>query len=111
MDAEEFQKSWSQVASAETFTHVLETVAEQYRNLETIQTRLGHNNVFFVMKQQKADGDGLYFSARSVKSAVFLLEATVSAEGTRVAIAVKATDPQLCQHFVQAVSFLLSTSY
>jgi hypothetical protein len=111
MDTEEFQKSWSQMTSAETFTHVLETVAEQYRSLETLQTRLVHNNIFFVTKQQKADGDGLYFSARSVKSAVFLLETTISAGGSRVAIALKATDPQLSQHFIQAVTFLLSTSY
>lgn len=110
MDAEEFQKSWSQMAAAETFTHVVE-VAEQSRGVDAVQTRLVHNNIFFVMKQQRGEGESLYFSAKSVKSAVFLLEAAISAGVPRVTISLKASDPTLSQHFIQAVSFLLSTSY
>lgn len=111
MDAEEFQRSWSQMAATETFTHVVESLAEHTRTSDTIQTRLVHNNIFFVMKQQRSEGESLYFSAKSVKNAVFLLEASVSAGISRVAVSMKASDSQLAQHFIQAVSFLLSTSY
>lgn len=99
------------MAAAETFTHAVEALAEHTRNSEAIQTRLVHNNIFFVTKQQRSEGESLYFSAKSVKNAVFLVETSVSAGVSRVAVSMKTSDPQLAQHFIQALSFLLSTSY
>lgn len=111
MDSEEFQQNWSQISASDTLSHTVDTIHDSYRSSESIKTRLVHNNIFFVTKQTRSEGESLFFSAKTVKNSLFLVEMMMGGGNLKVEVTVKASDARISQHFIQAVSFLLSTSY
>lgn len=109
MDLEEFHANWDQLSGTETFTHSLESLAENCRTADSLQARLVHNNVFYAGRELRPDGEVQLFSSKSLKSYTFLMELRLSTP--RASLLVRASVPPLAQHFVQAVSFLLSTTF
>ena len=109
MDLTEFKGNWVQLAATETFTHTIDTLSDLCRTSDSLQARLVHNNIFSAGRDFREDGEVLLFAAKTLKNYVFLMELRMT--GAKAVVMVKASVPQLAQHFVQAVNFLLSTSF
>jgi AP-1 complex subunit beta-1 len=108
---EEFKNAWKSMQNE--FSHSIQTVHLRYQTVESIQTRLQNNNVFFIAGRRAEDSgeDVLYFSARSPRSEVLVAEVRGVMPAQTLHVTCKTELQQLAPLFIQALNFLLTTSH
>ena len=108
---EEFKSAWKNMQSE--FSHSIQSVHLRYQTVESIQTRLQNNNVFFIAGRRAEDSgeDVLYFSARSPRSEVLVAEVRGVMPAQTLHVTCKSELQQLAPLFIQALNFLLTTSH
>ena len=110
LDKEDFKTQWKSFADNQEFSHVVSSVHSSFNSIQTLQDRLGSNNIFTVASRKDAEGeDVIYLSSQTATGEIILTELRVVKDLSKIYVACK-TLQHLAPLFIQSISFLISTN-
>lgn len=109
LSKDDYKSQWKVLPDENEFSHVITALHPNYNSLQSLQERLGNNNIFMVASRKNAENEEvMYYSSQINTGEAILTELRAPQNLSKVYVACK-TLPHLAPLFIQAINFLLST--
>ncbi|OMJ79258.1 hypothetical protein SteCoe_20768 [Stentor coeruleus] len=109
LSKDDYKSQWKVLPDENEFSHVITALHPNYNSLQSLQERLGNNNIFMVASRKNAENEEvMYYSSQINTGESILTELRAPQNLSKVYVACK-TLPHLAPLFIQAINFLLST--
>mmetsp|Transcript_18641 Transcript_18641/g.33694 ORF Transcript_18641/g.33694 Transcript_18641/m.33694 type:complete len:877 (+) Transcript_18641:16-2646(+) len=109
LDPEQFKSAWRAVSDSQEATHTVESILPAFQPIAALKARLEQNNIFTVAERSTGEQSVLFCSCRTNSQHVIVCELRQSS--SQVTIACRTAWTPLAALLIQAMNFLLSTTF